>query len=177
MAEKEKLDLGEGNKKSSKKLIFILLGAVMATLMLVFATLYLLGIFPPKGKPTSAHGKEAVEESQEERAEQKPTIYLALQPAFVINFQNSPDARLLRIEITVASTDQTIIDAVKKHTPMIRNNLLLLLSGEDPAMLKAPEGKDALRGKIKDAIKKVVIGHTGKGVGVDEVFFTDFITQ
>jgi flagellar FliL protein len=177
MAEKETLDLGEEKKKSSKGIIFIVLGAVLGTLVAVFAALYFMGIFPPKDKAASTgHGKHSAEKSAD-HAERKPIIYLPLQPAFVANFKNSPDARLLQVEINVASTDQAIIDAVKKHTPMIRNNLLLLLGGEDPAALKTLEGKEALRGKIKGAITKVVVAQTGKKSGVDDVFFTGFIMQ
>lgn len=177
MAEKEKLDLGEEKKKSSKGIVFIVLGAVLGTLLAVFAALYFAGIFPPKGKPEDARGKEAHGESRDEGAEKKPVIYLALQPAFVVNFKNNPEARLAQIEISVASTDQAILDVVKKHTPMIRNNLLLLLSGEDPAALKTSEGKEALRGKVKDVIGKVVAEQAHKKEGVDEVFFTSFVTQ
>jgi len=177
MAEKEKLDLGEEKKKSSKGIVFIVLGAVLGTLIAVFAALYFTGIFPSNTKPADAHGKETGGEAHGEGAEQKPPIYLALQPAFVVNFKNNPEARLAQIEISVASTDQSILDVVKKHTPMIRNNLLLLLSGEDPAALKTSEGKEALRGKIKDAIRKVVVEQAHKKEGVDEVFFTSFVTQ
>jgi len=177
MAEKEKLDLGEEKKKSSRGLIFIVLGAVLGTLIAVFAALYFMGIVPAKDKTAGGHGKGAMERSQDEQAEQKPTIYQALEPAFVANFKNNPDARLLQVEITVASTEQGILDAVKKHTPIIRNNLLLLLGGEDPAVLKTPAGKEALRGKVKDAIGKVVAEQTGKQAGVDEIYFTGFVMQ
>jgi flagellar FliL protein len=168
MAAQEKLDLGEEKKKSSKGVVLIVLGAVVGTLMVVFAALHFAGIFPPGGKPDEAHEKEA---------DHKPTIYLALQPAFVVNFKNNPEARIAQIELSVSSTDQSILDVVKKHTPMIRNNLLLLLSGEDPSALKTSEGKEALRGRIKDAIRKVVVEQAHRKDGVDGVFFTGFVMQ
>lgn len=169
MAEKERLDLGEERKSSFKHIIFIVLGAVVGTLIAVFAALYFMGVFPNRhhegGGTEEAHG------------EQKPTLYLALQPPFVINFKSNSEARLLQVEINAASTDAAILDAVKKHTPIIRNNLLLLLSGEDPAVLKTPEGKEVLRGKIKESIRQVVVEQTHKKNGVDEIFFTGFIMQ
>jgi flagellar FliL protein len=169
MAEKEKLDLGEEKKKSSKGVIFIVLGAVLGTLIAVFAALYFMGVFPNRHNESGG--------TEEAHGEQKPTLYLALQPPFVINFKSNPEARLLQVEINAASTDAAVLDAVKKHTPIIRNNLLLLLSGEDPAVLKTPEGKEALRGKIKELIRKVVVEQTDKKNGIDEIFFTGFIMQ
>jgi flagellar protein FliL len=179
MAEQEKLDLGDEKPKSSKKLIFIILGVVLVIAISVFATLYFMGIFPAKGKAgAAAHKKEVAEASHEEHEEeQKPVIYLPLPPPFVANFKNNPEARILQIEMAVASTDQSIIDTVKKHTPKIRNNLLLLLGGQDPAVLKTAEGKEALRKTIKEEITKVVLESSDKKSGVDEVFFTGFIMQ
>lgn len=175
MAEAEKLDLGEEKPKSSAaKIIFIVLGAVLLTLALVFATLYFMGIFPSQNKAAAGHEQAAAEAVH---AEPAPLIYEHLTPPFVANFKNNPEARALQVEISIASRDQSVLDAVKKHNPIIRNNLLLLLSGQDLAVLKTTEGKEALRVSIKEEIKKVVVAHTDKKDGVDEVFFTGFIMQ
>ena len=176
MAEKEKLDLGEEKPKSSSKgLIFIVLGAALVTVLGVFVALYYMGIFPPKDKGGAEHGK--VESKKEEHVEQKPVIYLALTPAFSANFKNNSEARLVQIEIAVASTDQGVIDAVTKHAPMLRNNILMILGGDDPTLLKTAEGKEALRKKIKEEIKKVILEQTKFKKGVDEVYFTGFVMQ
>ncbi len=193
MAQKDKLDLGEEKKpSSSKKLIFIVLGAVLGTLGAVFATLYFLGIFPPKA-PDASKGHEAAAESgasgEEDEAEDSSEggkhgkhgevhmIYEDMEPAFVVNFQNNPEARLLQLSLSVAAENQGVIDAVKKHTPMIRNNLLMLMSAEDPARLKTAEGKDELRVKILEEINAIVKKQTRKKDGLEEVYFTAFIMQ
>jgi flagellar FliL protein len=186
MAEQEKLDLGEDKPKSSiKGILFIVLGSVLGTLLAVFAALYFMGIIPPKDKAAAAgHAaaghEQAGDEEQEGDAhgeEAKPIVYLPLKPAFAASFKNNPEARMVQIEITLGSTDEAILGAVEKHMPILRNNLLLILGGEDPSVLKTPEGKEALRAKIKDEIKKIVIEQTDKKVGVDEVFFTGFVMQ
>jgi flagellar FliL protein len=197
MAQAEKLDLGEEKPapSSSKKLIFVAIGAILVTLIAVFATLYFLGIFPPKhdkaataghGKEaaTAAHGKEAdkgEEESDKEDgehgAEAHPVIYEALTPAFVVNFKGNPEVRVVQIEITAASKDKAILDALKKHAPMLRNNVLMIISAQDPTTFKTVEGKEALRSKIKDEIKNIVVEQTDKKVGVDELYFTGFVMQ
>lgn len=174
MAEKEKLDLGEEKPKSSSKgLIFIIVGAVLVTLLAVFATLYFLGIFPPKDKG-GEHGKAA---ETHEPVKEKQVIYMALTPPLAANFKNNPEARLVQIEISLASSDQKVLDAVTQHMPMVRNNILMVLGGDDPAVLKTPEGKVALRAKIKEEIKKILVEQTEFKEGVDEVYFTGFVMQ
>jgi flagellar FliL protein len=184
MAEKDKLDLGEEKPKSSLKgVIFLVLGSVLGTLAAVFATLYFMGIVPPKNKTAAAGheaaGHEQAAESEGERGDEKSPeiLYLPLKPSFSASFKNNPEARLIQIEIALASKDQAILNAVEKNMPMVRNNLLLILSGENPAALKTPEGKAALREKIKEEIKKIVIEQTDKKTGVDDVFFTGFVMQ
>ncbi|MGX2041281.1 flagellar basal body-associated FliL family protein [Methylocaldum sp. MU1018] len=170
MAQQDKLDLSEEKKNSSASIVFIVLGAVSATLVVVFAALYFLGIVPPEHPPEAASAS-----SGEARA--LPMIYYALDPAFVVNFKSNPDARLLQVGFSVASKNQAVIDAVKKHSPMIRNNVLLLLSGQDPAALKTAEGKEALRGRLLDEINAIVSKQTGRRDGVEEIFFTGFVMQ
>lgn len=174
MAEKEKLDLGEEKpKSSSKRLIFIVVGAVIVTLLAVFAALYFLGIFP--AKESGGHGKAQAE--KKEQVVEKPVIYLPLAPPFAANFKNNPEARLVQIEISLAARDQKVLDALTRHMPMLRNNILMVLGGDDPAVLKTAEGKAALRGKIKEEIKKILSEQSEFKEGVEDVYFTGFVMQ
>ena len=195
MAEKDKLDLGEEKKPSStKKIIFIVLGSVLVTLIAVFATLYFLGIFPPKAKSDATHaeaGHEVTAEAHEgengedehegekggEKGHAVQVTYYDLKPSFMINFGANPEARLLQIDMSLATQDSSVPDALKKHDPMIRNNLLLLIGAEDPAVLKTAEGKEALRTKILDEVNAILKKQAKKKNAVDEVFFTGFIMQ
>ncbi|BBL77015.1 flagellar basal body-associated FliL family protein [Methylomagnum ishizawai] len=211
MAEKDKLDLGEERKTSSvKKLAFIVLGAVLGTLIAVFAALYFLGIFPPKAADGAApagqeataaghdeHGAEKAEKTETAEAEHEdepedhgkhkkgkhgehdeaPTLYQELEPAFVVNFQGSPDARVLQVSLSVATDDPGAVEAVKKHSPMIRNNLLMLMSAEDPGVLKTTEGKEALRAKLLEEINAIIKKQARKRDAIQEVYFTAFVMQ
>lgn len=182
MAQAEKLDLGEEKPapSSSKKLIFIVIGTILVTVIAIFATLYFLGVFPPKHDKARTHGKASGHEAtseQEHAAETKPVTYEALTPAFVVNFKGNPEIRVVQIEMTLASTDPAILDALKKNSPMLRNNVLMLISAQDPMTFKTAEGKEALRTKIKEEIKKIVITQTDKKEGVDEIYFTGFVMQ
>lgn len=180
MAQAEKLDLGEEkapSSSSSKSLIIIVVAAVLVTLIVVFGTLYFLGIFPPKpAKPAAA--EHAAEAPKAEAPVEKPLIYEPLTPAFVVNFSGNPEIRVVQIEITAASSNKEILDALKKHMPILRNNVLLLISGQDPAGFKTAEGKEALRTKIKEEMNKIVAEQTGKKkAALDEIYFTGFVMQ
>jgi len=179
MAQPDKLDLGEEKAQpasSSKSLIIIVISAVLATLVVVFATLYFLGIVPPKsGKPAAGHPPEA---AKPEPPVAKPMLYEQLAPAFVVNFSGNPEIRVVQIDITAAATSKDVLDALKKHAPILRNNVLLLISGQDPASFKTAEGKEALRAKVKEELNKIVAEQTGKKkAALDEVFFTGFVMQ
>ena len=60
--------------------------------------------------------------------------------------------------------------------PMIRNNLLLLLSSQDPKELNDRTGKDQLRKAILREIQKVLKNQVG-AAGIEKVFFTSFVMQ
>ncbi|NJD06720.1 MAG: flagellar basal body protein FliL [Methylococcaceae bacterium] len=178
MAQAEKLDLGEekASPSSSKSLIIIVLAAVLVTLAAVFGTLYFLGIFPPKhAAPAAEHAAEA---PKPEPPVEQPLIYEPLAPAFVVNFSGNPEVRVVQIEITAAAREKEILDALKKHMPILRNNVLMLISGQDPLSFKTAEGKEALRAKLKEEMNKIVAEQTGKkNAALDEIYFTGFVMQ
>lgn len=168
MAEKDQ-EVGE-EKKSSKKL-FIIIGAVVAVIIIVVATLYFMGMF---SSTDSADDEEAVEQVEEEVASE--ALYHPLKPEFIVNFPNNRNAKLLQVSITVLSHQETTIQAVDQHMPMIRNNLLMLFSGQDPVQLRTEEGKVELRAAVLQSLQDVIEKQTGSK-GVDDVFFTEFVMQ
>ena len=124
MAEESDLDLGE-EKKSSKRL-YLIIGGVVALLIIVGATLYFMGFFSSDEEGESSEDIEESEDEQESAIKGDP-VYQPLGSDFVVRFNKSEGASLLQISISALTYDSEVVDAVKKHTPMIRNNLLLLL--------------------------------------------------
>ena len=188
MAEKDKLDLGEEKAPpNNKKMLFVIIGAVSVLLIVVLAALYFLGVFSSKEEDgesqaedshhaSESHGKKK-KKSGKKQKEESAVVYAALDPPFIVNFKNNPEARLLQIGISFATSNTEVAGTIKKHIPMIKNNLLLLLASQDPAVLKTSEGKEALRAKIQETVNAVVEEQTGHEEGVETVFFTSFITQ
>ena len=175
----ESIDQETGSKK---KLIIIMAAGVVALLLITGAALYFMGVFDDEKAPESSDPakeesaeKETDEEVEDDDSTAAAATYLPLSPAFLVNFK-AGNIRVLKVEISLLTTDDKVVDAVELHNPVIRNNILLLLSNQDPEVLKTSEGKTGLQVAIKSEINKVL---TDKQVtsSVKDVFFTELVMQ
>ena len=182
--DQEQEEVVEG-KGGSKKLIIMIVGGVLALLIIVGATLFFTGFFDAKepvasDDPAAEQTEETKdgEEGDDEAAaaeEGTETAYLALTPAFMVNFQGS-GIKVMKVSISVMAKSESSLDAIKLHDPVIRNNILLLLSAENPNALKTAEGKQKLQGAILEEINKVLKERKVKALP-EAVFFTDLVMQ
>jgi len=102
-------------------------------------------------------------------------LYYAFDPPMVVNFEDGSVVRFLQISMEVMAHDQKTIDSVTKNMPLIRNNLLLLMSNRNYQSLMSREGKDKLRAEALAEIRAV---QTKQGGGdVDDLLFTSFVVQ
>jgi flagellar protein FliL len=105
----------------------------------------------------------------------KSAVYYAIDPPLVVNFEDGSVVRFLQITMEIMAHDQKAIDSVQKNIPLIRNNLLLLMSNRNYQSLMSREGKDKLReealAEIRDVQKKQ------GGEDVDDLLFTSFVVQ
>ena len=166
MAEKdEDLDL-DAKPASNKKMIIIM--ALVGLLLVggsVGVTMMLLG----------GDKEEASEEAVAEEPVVPETHYLALEK-MVITFAQKGGAKYLQVEMQLMAHDQAVLDAVTEHMPVVKNDLLVLLSGQDSAPLRTLEGKEALRGEILTAVQKIVKENADLD-GPQAVYFTSFVMQ
>jgi flagellar FliL protein len=123
---------------------------------------------------------EAAEEKAEEPAakpvKEGEVIYHSLQPPFVVNFSGNATARFLQVGIDVSTRDESVVEDLEKHNPVIRNNIVMLLSTQDQATLMTREGKEKLRADVQAEIQRILKEHTGR-TGVESVYFTSFVMQ
>ena len=164
MAENEVED-GE-EEKSSKKIIII--AAVVLLLAGGGA-----GYFFMTGDSASIEGEETEEVVEEEVSE---AVYYALQKPLIVNFPKGSGASLIQVSVSLLVKDPETIVILKKHEPMIRNNLLMAISGQGAENLKTREGKEQLRATMLDEIGQVMEKMTGKNE-VSNLFFTTFVMQ
>lgn len=160
----------QGSKGSNKKLIII---AAAAVLLLGggAAAFFMMG--GSAGSESEAADAQQQEEAAATVAAPKEPKYLAFDEAFTITYQVDGDMRYLQAKAQVMAYDQVALDRVEKHMPAVRNNLILLFSGEDFHQLSSVQGKEALRKKALETVRESVPGNQD----IDDVYFTSFLMQ
>lgn len=123
-----------------------------------------------------ANGEQA-EEGEVEGEEQRPQpIYYEMSPAFVVNVEAERRVRYLQVKVEVMARDQAVIDAVDRHIPQIRNELLLLFSDIEYDKVQTREGRETLQQATLEQIVSVLEAEE-EPAEVEAVYFTNFVMQ
>ena len=191
---KEDLDLdveAAAPVKKSGKLKWIIIGVLGVVLLLgaTFGVLYFAGVIGggddtaevAEDEAAAADAEPADKEGKADKkggkaAAKAPPIYHPMEPPFVVNFTAPSEVRFMQVTLQVSARDPAVIERVKEHTPAIRNGLVLLFSGQDPAALNTREGKETLLKQCLDEVNRVLKEQTGSA-GVENVYFTSFVMQ
>lgn len=154
--------------KGKLKLILLLVLALLLAIGLsVGATWFFL--HKSESKPAAEPAAAAANVKQ-------PAIYESMSPAFVVNFNQNGRQRYMQVSITMQARDQAAVDALKVHMPVIRNNLVMLFSGQSFESLATPVGQEMLRQKATASVQEVAQKEVGKLV-IDQLLFTNFVLQ
>ncbi len=181
---------GEGKKSSKKKLIIIIVAVLVLLAGGGGAAFYFLKSDPAKaegehgakseGEDHEAHGdKESDDEhegSEEGHGGKIEMVYFDMGKPFVVSLPQGSSAKLVSVSVSVSAEDEEAVAALKKHEPMIRNNLMMLIGSQNPDEMRNREGKE----KLREAMLKTIIDILKKKIGkahVEEVFFTSFVMQ
>lgn len=163
MAKEEKTE--EQQEKPKSKMMLIIIIAVLVVLLLgggITAFLLMSG------------GDD--ERAKVEAPTQQPAIYFEFKPPFIVNYQWQGRQRFAQVSLSVMTRKGSVVDAMQKHMPLIRNNLLMVFSAQDFDTLRTPEGKEALRQAVLEELQKILTEETGEP-GVEQVLFTNFVMQ
>ena len=147
-----------------KLILLLVLALLLAVGLSVGATWFFMHKREPAPvDPTAASVKPAA-------------IYEPLAPAFVVNFNQNGRQRYMQVSITLLARNQADLDALKVHMPVIRNNLVMLFSGQSFDTLATPVGQEMLRQKATASVQEVAQKEVGKVV-VEQLLFTNFVLQ
>jgi flagellar protein FliL len=105
----------------------------------------------------------------------KTSVYYAIDPPLVVNFEDGSAVRFLQITMEVMAHDQKAIESVQKDIPLIRNNLLLVMSNRNYQSMMSREGKEKLRAECLAEIRAVQKKQGGEDI--DDLLFTTFVVQ
>ncbi len=106
----------------------------------------------------------------------KDAIYEDMYPAFTVNFKEGSKKKFMQIDMVAMFYDMESRDAFKMHMPVVRNNLLILLSGKDSDELSTKEAKEELRKETLLAAQAVMQERYGENI-VEDIYFTKLVMQ
>lgn len=156
-------------KGKLKLILLVLVALLLAVGLSVGATWFLLS----KGDSEPSEEKAAPAAAAPVRQQ---AVYEALVPAFVVNFNHQGRQRYMQVSMTLMGRDQSAMDALKIHMPLLRNNLVMRLSSQDFALLGTPAGMEMLRQQITASVQELAQKELGKPV-IEQVLFTNFVLQ
>ena len=103
------------------------------------------------------------------------STYLPLEGNFTSNLHGG-DA-FVQIGLGVSTFyDTHVTENVTRNMMAIRSAVIMILSESDPVEITTFQGKQRLKEALKNAINNVLTNREGFG-GIDEVYFTSFVTQ
>jgi flagellar FliL protein len=121
-------------------------------------------------------GKER-EKSKAEEKELLPPRYVNLDPPFVVNFEAEAAVRFLQVTISVMTRDTQIEQLVKDNDSRVRNDMLMILSGQTYESVATAAGKEALRNKCLEAVRTIIREMRGEPGKIEALYFTSFVMQ
>lgn len=163
----------EAEAKGGKgKIIVIAVGAIVLLAAGIFAG--------PMVQDMMGGGEAETPEDTEETAEApqgKDAIYQGIHPPLLINFiDERGKGRFLQISLELLTREQSVVEAIKTHTPVIRNNLILLYGDITYGDVSTREGKAKMLAMALEEINKILEEQTG-APGVEAVYFTNLVVQ
>lgn len=141
----------EETPKSNKKLIIAIIAVVLLLNGGAASWFFLSG----SGDGTEGSASSTAVEEKEDTSK-LPLHYLTLVPEFVVNFGPGSRVRYLQLDIQIATRDESSLITLSNYNPVIRNDILVLLSGVSFDDLSQEKGKILLQKQILNTINKVL---------------------
>lgn len=125
--------------------------------------------------PGKAAAKPAAKAAAKKVASE-PARYFALDPPLVVNLSEDGAPRYLQVNVEVMARDEKVIAAVQQNVPLIRNDLVQLLSDRKPAELMSRDGREKARAESQTAVNAILDRESG-GAHIESLLFTGFVVQ
>lgn len=161
MAEEKQDEAETGKGKSILPLVGIVVVAIAAS---VGATVFFLG------------GSAETEEVAEVIEKKAQAIYHNLRPPFIVNYLDGNKPRYLQVDVTLMARDEEVVENVLDHTPLIRAELIDLLTDQSFADLQSHSGKLLLRELVVESVNATLVENGAEG-DVEKVLLTNFVMQ
>lgn len=102
-------------------------------------------------------------------------VYVPLKPAIITNYQ-SKRLSYVKADITLQVRGNPTAEAIDRHLPSIRHNLVMLFSRQEEGNLATKDGKTKLK---EDSLTQVIsaLEAEGEPTDIDAILFTSFIVE
>lgn len=100
--------------------------------------------------------------------------YVEMKPKFTVNLAEPKKYLLLNVQLLVEGAEH--VEKVKKHMPVLRHEMIMMLSGMHVADLQTMEQREALRLKTKQMITDLLVKIQNSD-GFRDVFFSEFLVN
>lgn len=100
--------------------------------------------------------------------------YVEMKPKFTVNLAEPKKYLLLNVQLLVEGAEH--VEKVKKHMPVLRHEMIMMLSGMHVADLQTMEQREALRLKTKQLITDLLVKIQNSD-GFRDVFFSEFLVN
>ncbi len=174
MAEEEGEVQVEAEKASPMKMMLILLVAAVVLVAMTVAGMFFM--LKATGMLNGGGGGGGAAKAHASKTTNKPAIYQPLDPAFVVNINDHGRMRYLQVSMEAMTRDPAIVEELTKHMPLIRNNLVLLLSGQTVEDLHSAEGKELIRQRALEEVQRVLEEEIGDK-GIEAIYITSLVIQ
>jgi flagellar FliL protein len=167
MAKSDDAVADPAKKGKLKIIIMVVVGLLLAIGLSVGATWFIM--HKAESKPDPALAAAAANAKKE-------AVFEPLLPPFVVNYNVNGRQRYMQVSITLLARDKADMEALKVHMPVIRNNLVMMFSGQPFDTIATPIGMEMLRQKASAIVQEVAQKELGKPV-VEQLLFTNYVLQ
>jgi len=109
-------------------------------------------------------------------ADKKPPVFVTLEP-FTVNLLQEAGEHYLQVGIVYQVDGDKAVDAMKTYMPIIRNRILLLLSGKLPSELTQVDGKQKLVAELLLVARESLPEGAKPDRGIAGAFLSSFVIQ
>lgn len=157
-------DVQEDGKKSKKKLLIIV--AIVGVLAIVLSLVVTMFLLPDE---ESTPVEEVVKGGKE------PATYYDIKQPFLVTFNVEGRQRYMQVSLTIVSRQAAFVNTLDHHLPLVISRLNSAFSSASFNELKTEAGKLALQETSLKVINDML---ESEGVEpVENVYFTNFVLQ
>ncbi|NOX67783.1 MAG: flagellar basal body protein FliL [Gammaproteobacteria bacterium] len=180
MADEETNETEEVAEKSGGGLMKKLMMGGLALALVgggVFAGPAVMKMISPPAEEEEVAGEGGEDGEEVAEVSSKPALYVNLHPPLVVNIRDSVgDTHFMQITMEVMARDQELLNSVREHTAVIRNNLILLYGTASYDEVTTRAGKEKLLADGLAEIQAIMLEQVGDD-SVEALYFTSLIIQ